>query len=1292
MQGPEVCDGLDNDCNGVVDQDDPGGGGACDTGLAGDCAAGTMSCLEGRLVCVADLPPQADLCDGADNDCDGELAEDDVAVGVACVTGEEGVCGLGETVCHGDQVACGVLNEAGAEVCDGLDNDCDGVVDNAGVECRAPAEGSPYARRMTLTTALPGQAEGTAPQRRTGELVEIPLVAGGWADGSVVGHWPLDGAASALPPGGVPPVAFDGGAVGPAADRLGTDGRALEFAGGGSYGFSGFGGVPANWSLCVWAQPRERLGFGGGAVATLGSQPPAMLLELVQGEGGATPSIEVGQLGGGPFVLAAPNPVPFGAWVHLCVVRHVAAQTVLYIDGVAVAENRSVDNQRSNELLRIGGAPAADGRDDFRGVLDDLVLLRRPLSPMEVRHLARSRGDYGAFLPSEAWPYRLGGRDASAGRPDFQDVRVELDGAEVSFEITGARVGTPRDDDLDPPDEHVHWPLGGGEHPGLGRFGDWPGAWYVPGGGPQVLDDRGPDPGDVLTFEAFARREGDTAGARWVFARRGERGDRGYGLRAQNGVPECLVSPDGADDIVARGHRAMGDRLWHHLGCVWDGAHLTLYVDGQDDTRVEEVSVGQVWAAMPPEGLPGGVHAPDVDLVLGGAAEPDSDPWLGWIDELAVHTVARSADWMARRGHPLPRIRLRVDTADAPEQDSWAWPELTLRWGDPTAAPVSLPPDESVLSPATGTLAHWRFDGDPWRPVVDRSRRRLDGGAPAEAARHGSRPVTVDAGGAWLFGDEATVEVIARQVPDAAAPQLLLGQDGGGHDVRLVWQGAGEDEARFACQLPGGQALLAGGAALPDDTSVRLACTYSDGRQEMTVEHGGEERPSPEWVAGDADLTAPDTPLVIGADADGGGAFSGGISAVRISDQALSPAALLHVGDTDAASPDPAVLVLCTDADQDGFDRCDADHPDDWDGAPADCNDADPGCRAGAIVCPSTIPPAITMPIEPPEWAFTSIVFGRDFIGLAWNRAGHQIHYLDLDESLRGRGGPTQMENAAFGPASRPQLAYSEVNNRVGITYAQDGGVYFFTLNDNGSQATAGQNIGLGQEPRVAVAGAARAFAVTRYEPEVGSAFRRYDNAGDNLGDVNLAEPPATTGRPDVVGCEGALRFAWRSDDAGIVYGFAGALEHGVEAAVVHDGPMRRDNLAVACGPGVVGVLWNRQVDQDIFTHITEIDLQTGLAGATLDLPSLGPNKELVGVDGRWVALGTVEADAGHDLVLVAVPIGGGGAAVLTRTGTVVGRDSGVRDLATDGERIAWAWTEVGVPRVSFAVATPDCQ
>jgi MYXO-CTERM domain-containing protein len=149
----ETCNGIDDDCNGLIDDNlGPGQGIGIDCGINGQgCNKGIIRCINGRPVCDSTSQPTMEMCNGRDDDCNG-LIDDGVipGTGLSClcpgVTQAQidsgGQCRAGKTVCNGVAgIQCGGCVLPQPEICNGKDDDCDGMADQtamcpSGFGCR----------------------------------------------------------------------------------------------------------------------------------------------------------------------------------------------------------------------------------------------------------------------------------------------------------------------------------------------------------------------------------------------------------------------------------------------------------------------------------------------------------------------------------------------------------------------------------------------------------------------------------------------------------------------------------------------------------------------------------------------------------------------------------------------------------------------------------------------------------------------------------------------------------------------------------------------------------------------------------------------------------------------------------------------------------------------------------------------------------------------------------------------------------------------------------------------------
>lgn len=139
----EVCNDFDDDCDNVTDEewydgtvtytdlDGTPGFVKDDSCGVGICAGGTVICSSNEvdLECSTEVNATTETCNGLDDDCDGQTDESDPANGTLCDGPDSDACNEGTLSCSSGSLVCSDNTGGNVEVCNGLDDDCDGETD-----------------------------------------------------------------------------------------------------------------------------------------------------------------------------------------------------------------------------------------------------------------------------------------------------------------------------------------------------------------------------------------------------------------------------------------------------------------------------------------------------------------------------------------------------------------------------------------------------------------------------------------------------------------------------------------------------------------------------------------------------------------------------------------------------------------------------------------------------------------------------------------------------------------------------------------------------------------------------------------------------------------------------------------------------------------------------------------------------------------------------------------------------------------------------------------------------------
>jgi hypothetical protein len=155
-----VCGGTGQSC-----ANSPGS--PCDTGLgttvlSGDCSQGTVNDL---LQCVPNRSTDVEICNGLDDNCNG-LVDDGIWPTISCGVGacyrEYAGCIGGRVITQSD---CRP-NSPTTEICDGIDNNCNGLIDEGNV-CNSPSSTRAPAPSSTATNTPSSTSAPSASQTAT---------------------------------------------------------------------------------------------------------------------------------------------------------------------------------------------------------------------------------------------------------------------------------------------------------------------------------------------------------------------------------------------------------------------------------------------------------------------------------------------------------------------------------------------------------------------------------------------------------------------------------------------------------------------------------------------------------------------------------------------------------------------------------------------------------------------------------------------------------------------------------------------------------------------------------------------------------------------------------------------------------------------------------------------------------------------------------------------------------------------------------------------------------------------
>jgi hypothetical protein len=506
----------------------------------------------------------------------------------------------------------------------------------------------------------------------------------------------------------------------------------------------------------------------------------------------------------------SPGDIEVGVWSHLAL-TYDGSRLRIYVDGKLAASHTLPEpgaTLTSEGPLHIGCAPAYN--ENFRGRIDEVRLYERALGEGEV----------------------LGDMEAPIQTPRQAPV------AEYSFD-GGEEAGTALEDLAGENDGTIE----GGTEWARGRYGESLRFANHEGECVSVPNSAALGLGEELTIEAWVKPD-SLVSEPIVYKETEGYWSYWFGIAlGQEGRPEANIADEGGEEWNVRSPTSIEVGVWSHLAVTYDGAHMRLYVDG------EEVAT---------KAVPGATLKSEGPLYI-GCAPPNTETFDGRIDELRIYQRA------------LDSAEVAADM-ETPIQTPKAGPVAEYSFDEDSG---------TVLHDVSGNGNEGTIEGAEWAPGKYGSALEFD---PAQGD-----VVTIPDSEGLRLSEEFTLEAWVR--PAEGHPEMpVLGKAGSGQYGYGLFANGDEGSSLHPMGFVSHDQFVNSHAYSPTDLPTNawshLAVTDDGAHIRLYVDGQlTDERASEEVLTGTG-------PLQIGGDEPvaEGGLFDGRIDEVRIYDRGLNAA------------------------------------------------------------------------------------------------------------------------------------------------------------------------------------------------------------------------------------------------------------------------------------------------------------------------------------------------------------------------------------------------------------------